>query len=66
MQTGKAILIILICAALLGACGHKGPLYLPDGKPATAQESAPDASADKEDADKEKETPEKDNSIPAL
>ncbi len=46
MQTVKAILIILICVALLCACGLRGPLYLPDespaSKPAAEQVSDPD------------------------
>ena len=39
-------LLMLIIAALLSGCGHKGPLYLPgqkppSGKPATTQPAAP-------------------------
>lgn len=34
MHTLKTILSILICAAVLAACGLKGPLYLPDENPA--------------------------------
>jgi predicted small lipoprotein YifL len=29
--------ILLIIAALLAGCGHKGPLYLPSQKPAAAK-----------------------------
>ena len=52
MQTVKTILIILICTALLGACGNKGPLYLPEEEPAIEQESAADTDADKKEKDK--------------
>jgi len=52
MQTVKTILIILISTALLGACGNKGPLYLPEEEPAIEQESAADTDADKKDKDK--------------
>lgn len=61
MQTVKTILIILICIFLVGACGNKGPLYLPDESPASKsaveQESATGekATKDKEDTEKEKE-----------
>jgi predicted small lipoprotein YifL len=59
MQTVKTYLIILICVALLGACGHKGPLYLPEEEPAVDQESAAQT-----DTDKENEKAKKDNSLP--
>jgi predicted small lipoprotein YifL len=61
MQTVKTTLIILTGIILLGACGHKGPLYLPDespaSKPAIEQESAvgEKTTESKEDAKKEKE-----------
>lgn len=61
MQTVKTYFIILISTALLGACGHKGPLYLPEEKPAVDQESAALT-----DTDKEKEKEKKDNSLPRL
>ena len=35
MQTTKATLPVLVCVALLGACGLKGPLYLPDENPSS-------------------------------
>jgi predicted small lipoprotein YifL len=47
MQTVKATLLILICIALLGACGLRGPLYLPEESPATKQ----DAPTDKDDSE---------------
>ena len=51
MQTVKIILLILICVALLSACGLRGPLYLPDenpaAKPAVEQDST--AATDKEE-----------------
>ena len=54
MQTVKATLLILICVALLCACGLRGPLYLPaenpDSKPSIEQDSTPAADeADDED-----------------
>jgi len=56
MQTGKTTILILICAVLLGACGLKGPLYLPDEKPAAEQKTAPDKEAEKEDTAKKDST----------
>ena len=61
MQTVKTTLFILMCISLLVACGHKGPLYLPDEEPASQstveQESevTDEATEDKEDAEKEKD-----------
>ena len=54
---------MLICAALLGACGLRGPLYLPDenpvAEPAVEQDSASDSdeekSKDDDENDKKKE-----------
>lgn len=51
MQTMKTIILILICTVLLGACGNKGPLYLPDGK-STAKLATP---IDDETDEEEKE-----------
>ena len=45
MQTVKTALLILICAALVGACGLRGPLYLPD----ESQEAEPTVEQDKDD-----------------
>ena len=50
MRTVKITLMLLLCSTLLGACGLKGPLYLPEDKRA-AEQAAP---ADAEAADKEK------------
>ena len=52
MQTVKTILIILVSTVLLGACGNKGPLYLPEEKPAIEQKSAAETDADKKDKEK--------------
>ena len=52
MQTVKTILIILISTVLLGACGNKGPLYLPEEAPAIEQESDAETDADKKDKEK--------------
>ena len=60
MQTVKATLIILICAALLSACGNKGRLYLPDENPAVEQGSSADTDAEEE---KQKKKAEKKDSV---
>jgi predicted small lipoprotein YifL len=52
MQTKKLTLVILTSTALLGACGLKGPLYLPNENPA----SGPDALAEPAPQDKQEET----------
>lgn len=46
MQTVKTTLLILIYAALLGACGLRGPLYLPDENPAAKPDTEQDSAAD--------------------
>jgi len=33
MQTRKSMIALLACTILLGACGLKGPLYLPGEDP---------------------------------
>ena len=59
MQTVKVVLLILITVVVLGACGLKGPLYLPTenpaSEPATEQEadSATDETETEDDARKE-------------
>jgi len=53
MRTAKTILLILICAFVLGACGNKGPLYLPDGKAPVEQTSTVDDETEKENEEKE-------------
>jgi predicted small lipoprotein YifL len=50
MQTVKTTFIILACVGLLGACGNKGPLYLPD------QSSGTEAAAGQEPASKQEST----------
>ena len=56
MQTVKTTLIILICTALLGACGLKGPLYLPEEDAVSVDVPGPESSADIDSEDKEKDT----------
>lgn len=57
MRTVKTILIFLICVTSLGACGLKGPLYLPEEKPATEQAPADkDAAQDKAKEKKKDDT----------
>ena len=55
MQTVKTIFLILISIALLGACGNKGPLYLPEEKPAVEQAPPSETNADKKE-EKKKES----------
>jgi len=43
----RALLPLLMLAALLAACGYKGPLYLPKPKPEAQKPASPPAS-DKE------------------
>lgn len=55
MQTMRTTLLIIVCLTLLGACGLKGPLYLPEEKPA-AEQTAPEKNAEQEkDTDQKKE-----------
>jgi predicted small lipoprotein YifL len=44
MRSLKITFALLVCAVLLGACGLKGPLYLPgeDGQPIPGVEQVPD------------------------
>jgi predicted small lipoprotein YifL len=48
MQTMKITLLVFVCLALLGACGLKGKLYLPEEESAAEQGSTPDTDAEKE------------------
>ena len=57
MQTTKAIILILICTVVLGACGNKGPLYLPDGKSTAKLASPVDDETDKEEKEKDDSAP---------
>ena len=59
MQTVKTTLVILICVAFVGACGLRGPLYLPDEDPATKPAAEQDSAADT-DEEKNKDDEEKD------
>jgi len=56
MQTVKTTLIFLICAAMLGACGLKGPLYLPEDEPASGQTKAAQDAGQEKDKDKKKDS----------
>lgn len=49
----KTFLLISISAALLCACGNKGPLYLPEEEAAVEQTSPAEADAEKENEEKE-------------
>ncbi len=59
MQTVKVVLLILTTVVVLGACGLKGPLYLPTEGPVsetdTGQETktATDETEKEDDAEKE-------------
>ena len=54
MQTVKTTLVILISIVLLGACGNKGPLYLPEENASAEQSSATGADEKEENKDKKK------------
>jgi predicted small lipoprotein YifL len=60
MQTVKITLIVLACVFLLGACGNKGPLYLPGEntgtETATEQEAASKGEETGTDKNGEKDT----------
>lgn len=51
MKTFKNALIILTIAALAGACGLRGPLYLPDEEPEGTPILEQDLSADTDGSD---------------
>ena len=59
MQTVKVVLVILITVVVLGACGLKGPLYLPTENPVSETaieqetETATDETQQKGDPEKE-------------
>ena len=63
MQTVKTALLILICAALVSACGLRGPLYLPDesqvAEPTVEQDSA--EGTDEEEMDEEEKQDDEEN-----
>lgn len=45
----RAIVISMLIAAAIGACGYKGPLYLPKPKPAVQQQAPTTAPDEKND-----------------
>lgn len=49
MQSVKTTVFILICLTLLGACGLKGPLYIPDEDTTVKLDTLPDEDAKKEE-----------------
>jgi predicted small lipoprotein YifL len=49
IQHMRIPLLLLATAALLTACGLKGPLYLPEQKPAAAQPTPPAAAPTQSD-----------------
>jgi predicted small lipoprotein YifL len=63
MQTVKLLLLILISVIVLGACGLKGPLYLPTenpvSEPAMEQETDPATDETQQKGDSKKEDSEK-------
>ena len=52
MNKVETLLIVALAVVLLGACGQKGPLYLPEEQPAA---SAPAAENESEDENKKEE-----------
>lgn len=57
MQTVKTSLLLLVCSACLGACGLKGPLYLPDETSTSEQESVAENSEPEVDTKKKDDLP---------
>ena len=43
----RALILSVVLAAVLGACGYKGPLYLPKPKPETGSAQPPAQPAQK-------------------
>ena len=66
MQTVKVVLLILISVVALGACGLKGPLYLPQenpvSEPAIEQETDPATDETRKEEDPKKEDAKKKDS----
>ena len=56
MQTVRIVLSILICVILLGACGLKGPLYLPQDEPASEAATAVETGSPAEEGEEQEET----------
>lgn len=55
MQTVKTSLTLIICVALLSACGLSGPLYLPDDKPDSKPAPAQPSTTETGEAEKEQD-----------
>ena len=60
MKTVRAILLIMITAAVIVACGLRGPLYLPDEPPATAPTVEQDSTPDKDSVEEKEKDKDKD------
>jgi len=56
MQTVKTTVLLLICVVLLGACGLKGPLYLPDENPVSEPAAEQDSKEETDAEDKDKDS----------
>ena len=56
MQTVRIVLLVLICIFLLGACGLKGPLYLPQDEPASKTATAVETGSPAEKGKEQEET----------
>jgi predicted small lipoprotein YifL len=63
MQTVRIFLILLSCTVLLGACGLKGPLYLPGEDPASVQVPGPDSSAELDAEETQEDTEDSGGSV---
>ena len=61
MQTVKAVLLILITVVALGACGLKGPLYLPQEQPVSESTAGQEADTVMEDAKQEDDAKKEDS-----
>jgi predicted small lipoprotein YifL len=56
MQTVRNALLVLVCLVVLGACGNKGPLYLPDENPVPNPAAAREADTEADDSENKEDT----------
>lgn len=55
MNKVETLLIVALAVILLGACGQKGPLYLPEEQPVASAQDSDDESEDDNSEDDNKE-----------
>jgi predicted small lipoprotein YifL len=56
MQTVRITLLALFCLVVLGACGNKGPLYIPNENPVVKPETDQEPDEDEEDSENKEDT----------